>query len=134
MEMNALNPTLFDKLQSRIAVQSAPLWLMNPILPGKRQRLGEGRVQTDVRQHHANAVRPDDSHPAALRENLFFQFRASRSAFLETGGNDDRAFHVRGRAFGHNSRHRRRRRSDDGKIDIFRHVADFRKRFLSENR
>ena len=34
MEMKALNPSWIERLQSRIAVQSAPLWLMNPMLPG----------------------------------------------------------------------------------------------------
>ncbi len=35
MEMNELKPTFSRKLQSRIAVQRAPLWLMNPTDPGR---------------------------------------------------------------------------------------------------
>ena len=33
METNALNPTFSRRLQSRTAVQSAPLWLIKPTLP-----------------------------------------------------------------------------------------------------
>ena len=33
-ETNALKPTFSRRLQSRIAVHNAPLWLMNPTLPG----------------------------------------------------------------------------------------------------
>ena len=35
METKELKPTFSRKLQSRIAVQSAPLWLMKPTLPGR---------------------------------------------------------------------------------------------------
>ena len=35
MDMNALKPTFSCKLQSSTAVQSAPLWLRKPTLPGR---------------------------------------------------------------------------------------------------
>jgi hypothetical protein len=35
IETNALNPTCSAKLQSKIAVQSAPLWLRNATRPGR---------------------------------------------------------------------------------------------------
>jgi len=38
-ETNALNPTFSSRLQSRTAVQSAPLWLMNPTLPERAMAL-----------------------------------------------------------------------------------------------
>ena len=34
MERNELKPTCSRKLQSKMAVQRAPLWLMNPTFPG----------------------------------------------------------------------------------------------------
>ena len=118
MEINALKPSWIDRLQSRIAVHSAPLWLMNPMLPGQRQRPRKRRVQADVRQHHADAIRPDDPHLAAPLENLLFEFRPGRSAFLESSRNNDCTFHTRGRTFGDNSRNCRCRRGDHGKIDL----------------
>ena len=65
METNALKPTFSRKLQSRTAVHSAPLWLMNATLPGRAMRVGEGRVQAAHRVHHAQAVGPDEPHLAA---------------------------------------------------------------------
>ena len=38
METKALKPTFSRKLQSRTAVHSAPLWLMNATLPGRATR------------------------------------------------------------------------------------------------
>src|SRR5579862_1362286 len=35
VETKALNPTISRRLQSRMAVHKAPLWLRNPIEPGR---------------------------------------------------------------------------------------------------
>src|SRR5581483_4941340 len=39
MDTNALNPTFSRRLQSRIALHNAPLWLMNATLPGRASGL-----------------------------------------------------------------------------------------------
>ena len=133
MEMKALNPSWIERLQSRIAVQSAPLWLMKPMLPGSAKRPRERRVQADVRQHHAYAVRPDDPHLSASLENLLFEFGPGRSTFLESSRDDDGTFHTRGCTFGDDSRNCCCRRGDHSKIDISWHILDRRKRLLSED-
>jgi len=106
MEMNALNPSWIDTLQSRIAVQSAPLWLMKPIVPGNASGF-------------ANVA-----HLAAPFENLLFEFRPGRSAFLESRRDNDRPFHARCRTFGNDFRNRGSRCRNDGKIHRFRRVTD----------
>ena len=130
--MKALNPSWIERLQSRIAVHSAPLWLMNPILPGNAKWPCKRRVQADVRQHDAYAVWPDDPHLSASLKNLLFEFRPGRPTFLESSRDNDRTLHTRGCTFGDNSRNCRCRRGDYGKIDGVRHVPDCRKRFLPE--
>ena len=54
-----------------------------PYVARQRERLGECRVQTDVRQHHANAIRPNDPHLPASLENLLFKLCPSRPGFFE---------------------------------------------------
>jgi hypothetical protein len=39
IEIKALNPTFSRKLQSKMDVQSAPLWLINPTLPERAMAL-----------------------------------------------------------------------------------------------
>ena len=73
-------------------MQSAPLWLRKPTLPGLRHGGGEGGVQAGQRAHHAQAVRADDPHPAAPRllQDLPLQLRALGPDLLEAGRDDDR--------------------------------------------
>ena len=98
-------------------------------IAGQRERLCERRVQTDVRQHHADAIRPDDPHLPASFENLLFEFSTSRSALLESSRDNHRAFHIRSRTFGDDSRNCRRRRGDHSEIDFLRHVPNCRNVF-----
>ena len=119
-ETKALKPTSSCCAQSRIAVQSAPLWLMNATLPGTRHAVrGEGGIETADRIHHAQAVRADHAHAAAaeLLQNLAFEFLAVLAVFLESGGNDDRAAHSRGHALPDHRGHAVRRSHDDGQVD-----------------
>ena len=101
---------------------------------GQSERFGKRCIQTDVRQHHADAVRTDDPHLAALGENLVFQFRASRSALFEASGDNHCAFHIRRGAFRDDRRDRARRSGDDRKIDTSRHAANRWASLLSKDR
>ena len=77
METKALKPTFSRKLQSRTAVQSAPLWLMKPTLPGRAIALAKVAFRRVRGAHHAQAVRADDPHLAA---RLFAAIWRSSSA------------------------------------------------------
>ena len=57
----------FRRLQSRTAVQRAPLWLMKPTDAGARDGGGEGGVQAGERAHDAQAVGPDDADVGRVR-------------------------------------------------------------------
>ena len=74
-------------------MQSAPLWLMNPTLPGRAIAAGERGVQPAERAHHAQAVRPDQPHPAApgLLEDPALELGPVRPDLLEPGRDHDRA-------------------------------------------
>jgi hypothetical protein len=83
----------------------------------QRERFCERRVQADVRQHHAYAIRSDDPHLPASFENLLFEFHPSRSRLFESGRDDHRAFNPGSRALGDNSWNRRCRRGDHSEVD-----------------
>ena len=95
MEMKALKPSWIDRLQSRIAVQSAPLWLMKPMLPGSASGFANVAFKP-----MCGSITPTQFGPMIRilprsRENLFFQLRTGRSALFESGRDNDRAFHSR---------------------------------------
>ncbi len=86
-----------------------------------------------MRQHHADAVWPDDPHRAARVGDLLFQLAPAFADLLEAGGNDDRAFHSGRDALAHGLRNGRGLGGDDGEINCGRHVADLRERPLTKN-
>ena len=109
MEMNALNPTRLARLQSRMAVQSAPLWLMKPMLPGSASGLANVAFKP-----MCGSITPTQFGPMIrIRPRCarisFSSSSAGWSAFLESGGDDDRALHAGGRAFANDARDRCRR-------------------------
>ena len=96
-ETKALKPTFSFKLQSRMAVQRAPLWLMKPTLPGRAMAAAKVAFKFAAGHHDAEAVRPDDAHAGlgGFRQHLAFEFHAGRADFLEAGGDDDGALDAR---------------------------------------
>src|SRR5262245_23468931 len=64
-DTNALNPTFSRRLQSRIAVKSAPLWDERDV-PGPGHAGSEGGVEPGPGAHHPEAVRADHPHRTAL--------------------------------------------------------------------
>ena len=135
IETKRLNPTFSRRLQSSTAVHRAPLWLMKPTLPGRAIADGEGGVDARDRAHDAEAVGADDAHRPAARflENLPLQLGAGLAGLLETGRDDDRAFHAGVDALADDAGHGRRRRDDDGEIDGVGHRRDRRVRLDAEH-
>ena len=92
---------------------------------GARHGARKGCVQVRHGAHHAQAIRADETHPAARPlGDLPFQLDAGLARLLETGRNDDRAFHAGRDAFADHAGHRRGGGDDDGQIDSFGHAGD----------
>ena len=106
METKELKPTFSLRLQSRMAQQSAPLWLRNADLARTGDAGGEGGIQAEARVHDPEAIRPDEPHGAAPREQSPLEFNAGLADFPEACGNHNRAAHTRGGAIGDDRRHR----------------------------
>ncbi len=85
--------------------------------PGCGDPRRERRVEAGRGAHHAEAVRPDDSHPvgACRREDLALQLRPFGTDLLEPCGDDHHGLDARGRALldGGGDRHGRRRDDDE---------------------
>src|SRR5271165_1070700 len=116
MERKALNPTFCRKLQSNTDTQRAPLWLMNATFPWRAILLMKGRVQTEVRNHNAAAIRPDHPHSAAACGNLLFELHPGSPGFSEAGRNDHCTRDSRFFAFADYVWNGKRGRSDHGQI------------------
>ena len=125
METKALKPTFSCKLQSRMAVQSAPLWLMKPTLPGRAIPLAKVALRPVMRAHDAQAVRADHAHVPAtcLFQDLPLQLGACRASLLEACGNHDGPAHPALGALPDHIRHGRRRCDDNREIDRGGHVC-----------
>ena len=77
----------------------------------------EGRVQTEVRNHKAAAIRPNHPHWAAACDNLLFELHPDGPGFSEAGRNDYCARDSRFLAFADYVWNGERGRSDHGQID-----------------
>ena len=119
MEMNALKPTISRKLQSRMAVHRAPLWLKKPTLPGAPcpRRTWRSGPSAD---HHAQAVRADNADARLLRfgQQIALELFAALAGFLETRRDDDRRLHTDLAALADHAGDRLRGRHDHGQIDL----------------
>ncbi len=79
-ETNALKPTFSFKLQSRIAVQSAPLWLMNPTLPGRAMSAAKVAFNFEP-----GTITPRQFGPTMRMPALFASSKTWRSSSTPTG-------------------------------------------------
>ena len=66
-----------------MAVQRAPLWLKKPTVPGRAIWAANVALRPGAGPHHAQAVGPDQPHPAApgLLEHLALELGALRDRF-----------------------------------------------------
>ena len=133
MEMKALNPSWFVRLQSRIARAERAALADESDIAGSASGCAKVAFKPMMRQHHADAVWSNDPHRAARVGDLLFQLAPAFADLLEAGGNDDRAFHSGRDAIAHDLRHGRCLGGDDGEINRGRHVADLRERPLTKN-
>ena len=93
METKALKPTFSCKLQSSTEVQSAPLWLMKPTMPGRAMPLAKVALMPV-----SGLITPRQLGPmmrmrrgAGRGENFLLQLGAFRADLLEAGRDDDGA-------------------------------------------
>ena len=126
MEIKALKPTFSRRLQSRMAVQRAPDWLMKPRVPGLAMVLAKVALRPGVGHHHPQAVGANQAHLAFARlfEHLAFEFDARRAGFLEAGRNNDRARDACGHTFADETRDGGGRGGDDGQVHLLGHGGD----------
>ncbi len=90
-----------------------------------RHRARKGRIQVRPGAHHAEAIRADEAQLAARSVgDLAFEFHAGRARLLESGRNDDRAFHSGRDAFADHAGDRRSRGDDDCEVDRLGHAGD----------
>ena len=136
MDTNALKPTFSLRLQSRTAVQRAPLWLMKPTLPGRAMLVANVAFRPIGGHHDAEAIRADDAHAAAARfgEDFLLEGHAFGAGFLEAGGDDDRARDAGFDAILDDARNAFRRRANHGQVHFFRHGRNAGEGFHAEHR
>jgi hypothetical protein len=93
-------------------------------IAGQRHRFGESCIQTLPGNHDTKAVRPDQTHAAATRQDCLFQLHAYGATFPEPSRNDDCTFYPSLRALADHVRNGDRRRGDCREIDRPGHVPD----------
>ena len=88
----------------------------------------ECRVQAPMWAHHAQAVGPDQSHPAlpGLLEHLALELGPLRTDLLEPRRDDDGPFDPGLDTVADHLGHRRRGRDDHGQVNRLGHGRDFR--------
>ena len=96
METKALKPTISRRLQSRTAVQSAPLWLMKPTLPGRAMAAAKVAFSPCSGLITPRQLGPTMRMSAAARlgQDLAFQFAPGGADLLEAGRNHDGGLHA----------------------------------------
>ncbi len=128
VETIALKPARSARLQSRIAVNSAPLWLRNATLPGNAMSCANvalSPISGFIRPRQfgpINRVAP----PLQFRLDLFFERRTFRSFFLEARGDHNDRFCVCPNAFGDNAWYRACRCHHNNEVNGFRNCSDRR--------
>src|ERR1022692_4969738 len=126
IEIKALKPTNSRRLQSRTAVQSAPLWLMKPTLPGRA--MAEAKVAlSPVR----GLITPRQLGPMMRMLPRRASNRVWRSSsspagtdLLEARRNTDAGLDAFLRALVDNTGHGGRRCHDHGQIHLLGYLRD----------
>src|ERR1039458_8112591 len=122
--MNALKPTISFRLQSRTAVQSAPLWLMKPTDPGRATVVAKVAFIPE-----SGLITPRQFGPM-IRILAFCastsSCRALRSYLLEAGRDHDGALHAVLAAFPDEPGNGGRRRDDHRQFHLFRNIGNRR--------
>src|SRR5450631_100043 len=122
IETKALKPTSSCRLQSRIAAQSAPLWLINPTLPGRAMAFAKVAFSPDSGLMMPRQLGPTTRIPRAFSIIWRSSSTTLFSGLFETSGDDDRTLDPNLCALIDNAGHGLRRRHNDGQVYWLGHI------------